>query len=86
MFRGFVFLNLRTVLKALFDVKTDMSILSLPDSQGVGHNDDKVLVLAATNTPYALDQVTKNLSNTILHCIQLCSKKGKSPLSHCLVL
>ena len=25
--------------------------------QGVGHNDDKVLVLAATNTPYALDQV-----------------------------
>ncbi|KAG5560452.1 hypothetical protein RHGRI_003687 [Rhododendron griersonianum] len=24
--------------------------------QGVGHNDDKVLVLAATNTPYALDQ------------------------------
>ena len=27
------------------------------DVQGVGHNDDKVLVLAATNTPYALDQV-----------------------------
>lgn len=25
--------------------------------QGVGHNDDKVLVLAATNTPYSLDQV-----------------------------
>jgi hypothetical protein len=25
--------------------------------QGVGHNDDKVLVLAATNTPYALYQV-----------------------------
>ena len=25
--------------------------------QGVGNNDDKVLVLAATNTPYALDQV-----------------------------
>lgn len=39
-------------------------IFSVPDSQGVGHNDDKVLVLAATNTPYALDQVTKNLPNT----------------------
>lgn len=26
-------------------------------NQGVGHNDEKVLVLAATNTPYALDQV-----------------------------
>jgi hypothetical protein len=25
--------------------------------QGVGHGDEKVLVLAATNTPYALDQV-----------------------------
>ncbi|RYQ97830.1 hypothetical protein Ahy_B08g093901 isoform F [Arachis hypogaea] len=25
--------------------------------EGVGHNDQKVLVLAATNTPYALDQV-----------------------------
>ncbi|KAL2327594.1 hypothetical protein Fmac_021021 [Flemingia macrophylla] len=25
--------------------------------QGVGHNDQKVLVLAATNMPYALDQV-----------------------------
>lgn len=25
--------------------------------QGVGHNDDKVLILAATNTPYSLDQV-----------------------------
>ncbi|KAG5026677.1 hypothetical protein JHK82_022574 [Glycine max] len=24
---------------------------------GVGHNDQKVLILAATNTPYALDQV-----------------------------
>jgi len=29
--------------------------------QGVGHNDDKVLVLAATNTPYALDQVKNDL-------------------------
>ena len=28
--------------------------------QGVGHSDDKVLVLAATNTPYALDQVKKS--------------------------
>jgi hypothetical protein len=27
--------------------------------QGVGHDDEKVLVLAATNTPYALDQVRK---------------------------
>ncbi|KAL6511030.1 Vacuolar protein sorting-associated protein 4B [Orobanche gracilis] len=27
--------------------------------QGVGHNDDKVLVLAATNTPYALDQAIR---------------------------
>ncbi|KAG5126449.1 hypothetical protein JHK82_027284 [Glycine max] len=25
--------------------------------RGVGHNDQKVLVLATTNTPYALDQV-----------------------------
>ncbi|EMS45124.1 Vacuolar protein sorting-associated protein 4B [Triticum urartu] len=28
-------------------------------SIGVGHNDDKVLVLAATNTPYALDQAVR---------------------------
>jgi hypothetical protein len=41
-----------------------MIMFSVLDSQGVGHNDDKVLVLAATNTPYALDQVTKNLLNT----------------------
>ena len=27
--------------------------------QGVGSDDQKVLVLAATNTPYALDQVRK---------------------------
>ncbi|GJN05852.1 hypothetical protein PR202_ga23521 [Eleusine coracana subsp. coracana] len=27
--------------------------------QGVGHNDDKVLVLAATNTPYSLDQAVR---------------------------
>ncbi len=27
--------------------------------QGVGHNDQKVLVLAATNTPYALDQAIR---------------------------
>lgn len=26
--------------------------------QGVGHDDNKVLVLAATNTPYSLDQVS----------------------------
>ncbi|ONM30142.1 Protein SUPPRESSOR OF K(+) TRANSPORT GROWTH DEFECT 1 [Zea mays] len=40
-------------------IKTEL----LVQMQGVGHNDDKVLVLAATNTPYALDQVTKNLPN-----------------------
>ncbi|CAK9179104.1 unnamed protein product [Ilex paraguariensis] len=34
-------------------IKTEL----LVQMQGVGHNDDKVLVLAATNTPYALDQV-----------------------------
>ncbi|KAF5937634.1 hypothetical protein HYC85_025140 [Camellia sinensis] len=33
-------------------IKTEL----LVQMQGVGHNDDKVLVLAATNTPYALDQ------------------------------
>ncbi|KAH0458088.1 hypothetical protein IEQ34_013403 [Dendrobium chrysotoxum] len=27
--------------------------------QGIGNNDQKVLVLAATNTPYALDQVIR---------------------------
>ena len=27
--------------------------------QGVGKDDNKVLILAATNTPYALDQVRK---------------------------
>ena len=27
--------------------------------QGVGNDDQKVLILAATNTPYALDQVRK---------------------------
>ena len=32
-------------------------IESLIVFQGVGNNDQKVLVLAATNTPYALDQV-----------------------------
>ncbi|RYQ97827.1 hypothetical protein Ahy_B08g093901 isoform B [Arachis hypogaea] len=34
-------------------IKTEL----LVQMQGVGHNDQKVLVLAATNTPYALDQV-----------------------------
>ncbi|KAK4396739.1 protein SUPPRESSOR OF K(+) TRANSPORT GROWTH DEFECT 1 [Sesamum angolense] len=34
-------------------IKTEL----LVQMQGVGHNDDKVLVLAATNTPYSLDQV-----------------------------
>ena len=29
--------------------------------QGVGNNDQKVLVLLATNTPYALDQVNGNI-------------------------
>uniref|UniRef100_A0A9I9DNY8 Protein SUPPRESSOR OF K(+) TRANSPORT GROWTH DEFECT 1 n=1 Tax=Cucumis melo TaxID=3656 RepID=A0A9I9DNY8_CUCME len=33
-------------------IKTEL----LVQMQGVGHNDQKVLVLAATNTPYALDQ------------------------------
>ncbi|KAE9459878.1 hypothetical protein C3L33_08226, partial [Rhododendron williamsianum] len=33
-------------------IKTELFV----QMQGVGHNDDKVLVLAATNTPYALDQ------------------------------
>ncbi|KAB8085965.1 hypothetical protein EE612_009001 [Oryza sativa] len=36
-------------------VKTEF----LVQMQGVGHNDDKVLVLAATNTPYALDQAVR---------------------------
>ncbi|KAH7658397.1 Vesicle-fusing ATPase protein [Dioscorea alata] len=34
-------------------IKTEL----LVQMQGVGNNDQKVLVLAATNTPYALDQV-----------------------------
>ncbi|XP_057483642.1 protein SUPPRESSOR OF K(+) TRANSPORT GROWTH DEFECT 1-like isoform X1 [Actinidia eriantha] len=36
-------------------IKTEV----LVQMQGVGHNDDKVLVLAATNTPYALDQAIR---------------------------
>uniref|UniRef100_A0A0D9VCF9 Vesicle-fusing ATPase n=1 Tax=Leersia perrieri TaxID=77586 RepID=A0A0D9VCF9_9ORYZ len=36
-------------------VKTEF----LVQMQGVDHNDDKVLVLAATNTPYALDQAVR---------------------------
>ncbi|MBA0548509.1 hypothetical protein Golob_019606 [Gossypium lobatum] len=37
-------------------IKTEL----LVQMQGVGNNDQKVLVLAATNTPYALDQVKGN--------------------------
>nr|CAD1822719.1 unnamed protein product [Ananas comosus var. bracteatus] len=36
-------------------IKTEL----LVQMQGVGHNDDKVLILAATNTPYALDQAIR---------------------------
>lgn len=36
-------------------IKTEV----LVQMQGVGNNDDKVLVLAATNTPYALDQAIR---------------------------
>lgn len=59
-----------------------MVFFSVPDSQGVGHNDDKVLVLAATNTPYALDQVKTT-------CRIQFFKKEESPhyvVKHCFVL
>uniref|UniRef100_A0A9I9DNV4 Protein SUPPRESSOR OF K(+) TRANSPORT GROWTH DEFECT 1 n=2 Tax=Cucumis melo TaxID=3656 RepID=A0A9I9DNV4_CUCME len=36
-------------------IKTEL----LVQMQGVGHNDNKVLVLATTNTPYALDQAIR---------------------------
>ncbi|WVZ13781.1 hypothetical protein V8G54_011347 [Vigna mungo] len=41
--------------KASRRIKTDL----LVQMQGVGHNDQKVLVLASTNTPYALDQAMR---------------------------
>ncbi|PHT35066.1 Protein SUPPRESSOR OF K(+) TRANSPORT GROWTH DEFECT 1 [Capsicum baccatum] len=40
-------------------IKTEL----LVQMQGVGHNDDKVLVLAATNTPSALGQVKNDLQS-----------------------
>ena len=59
-----------------------MVILSVPDFQGVGHNDDKVLVLAATNTPYALDQVKKKLTEYNFALYTALRKiRGKSLLS-----
>ncbi|KAF3617999.1 Protein SUPPRESSOR OF K(+) TRANSPORT GROWTH DEFECT 1 [Capsicum annuum] len=43
-------------------IKTEL----LVQMQGVGHNDDKVLVLAATNTPSALDQVKNDLQSKVV--------------------
>ncbi|KAI8008150.1 Protein SUPPRESSOR OF K(+) TRANSPORT GROWTH DEFECT 1 [Camellia lanceoleosa] len=41
--------------EASWHIKTEL----LVQVQGVGQNDEKVLVLAATNTPYALDQAIR---------------------------
>ncbi|CAK9153818.1 unnamed protein product [Ilex paraguariensis] len=43
----------------LYKMMPTASGIGMMRREGVGHNDDKVLVLAATNTPYALDQAIR---------------------------
>ncbi|PWA43886.1 end 13 protein [Artemisia annua] len=51
-------MNLSRKKRKLITVATHMpKHINFLFPQGVGHNDDKELVLAATNTPYSLDQV-----------------------------